>query len=57
MTGAGFEEAVLDAAALADALHKQADVSQGLQHYELMRLYAMRQRVEDGQSFSRSLMV
>jgi 2-polyprenyl-6-methoxyphenol hydroxylase-like FAD-dependent oxidoreductase len=56
MTGAGFEEAVLDAAALADALRKQADVPQGLQHYEWMRLDAMRQRVEDGQSFSRSLM-
>ncbi len=56
MTGAGFEEAVLDAAALADALREPTGVLQGLQHYELMRLDAMRQRVEDGQSFSRSLM-
>ncbi len=56
MTGAGFEEAVLDAAALADALRGQADVPQALQHYEWMRLEDMRQRVEAGQSFSRSLM-
>jgi len=55
MTGAGFEEAVLDAAALADVLKAQPDVSQGLQHYESLRLDAMRQRVEDGQAFSRSL--
>ncbi len=56
MTGAGFEEAVLDAAALADALRGQGDVAQALRHYEGMRLEDMRQRVETGQAFGLSLL-
>ncbi|MEV6062906.1 FAD-dependent monooxygenase [Nocardia asteroides] len=54
MTGAGFEEAVADAVALAEALDG-ADAEPGLERYESMRLAGMRGRVSAGQSFSRSL--
>ncbi|MFI8975448.1 FAD-dependent monooxygenase [Nocardia asteroides] len=54
MTGAGFEEAVADAVALAEALDG-ADGELGLERYESMRLAGMRSRVCAGQSFSRSL--
>ncbi|ALJ19684.1 FAD-dependent monooxygenase [Microbacterium sp. No. 7] len=54
MTGAGFEEAVTDAEALAHALRDAASPVEGLQRYELARLADMRRRVSGGQSFSRS---
>ncbi|MGM7648730.1 FAD-dependent monooxygenase [Nocardia sp. JW2] len=53
MTGAGFEEAVADAAALAEALDG-VEVEEGLARYESARLVGMRNRVSAGQSFSRS---
>ncbi|MFF0492429.1 FAD-dependent monooxygenase [Nocardia sp. NPDC004068] len=55
MTGAGFEEAVADAAALAEALGgSEDDVRDALERYEFARLSGMRARVSVGQSFSRS---
>ncbi|MEV6213580.1 NAD(P)/FAD-dependent oxidoreductase [Nocardia sp. NPDC051833] len=51
MTGAGFEEAVTDAAALAEVL---SGAEPDLRRYELLRLPGMRARVSAGQSFSRS---
>lgn len=56
MTGAGFEEATLDAVALASVLEKEADIQQGLEYYELLRLNDMRSRVEAGQAFGRAMM-
>ncbi|MEV4152936.1 FAD-dependent monooxygenase [Nocardia salmonicida] len=53
MTGAGFEEAVADAVALAEALDG-VGAEQGLERYEAARLAGMRSRVSAGQSFSRS---
>ncbi|MFT3904367.1 MAG: NAD(P)/FAD-dependent oxidoreductase [Niabella sp.] len=56
MTGAGFEEATLDAVALANVLEKEQDIPQALEHYQLLRLSSMRSRVEAGQAFGRSMM-
>lgn len=53
MTGAGFEEAVADAPALAEAFGG-ADAGGALERYEFARLTGMRARVSAGQSFSRS---
>ncbi|MFJ2837300.1 FAD-dependent monooxygenase [Nocardia sp. NPDC087230] len=53
MTGAGFEEAVTDAVALAEALDDMP-ADKGLARYESARLTGMRARVSAGQSFSRS---
>ncbi|MDA3644275.1 FAD-dependent monooxygenase [Saccharopolyspora indica] len=54
MTGAGFDQAVADAAAMAEALHEASAPHEGLARYELMRLADMRRSVSGGQSFSRS---
>ncbi|MET7511859.1 FAD-dependent monooxygenase [Streptomyces albidoflavus] len=54
MTGAGFQEAVADAATLADVLGGEDAPEKALQQYELVRLADMRRRVAGGQSFSRS---
>ncbi|MEU6561575.1 NAD(P)/FAD-dependent oxidoreductase [Nocardia nova] len=55
MTGAGFEEAVADASALARVLgDADGDAREALERYELTRLTGMRARVSAGQSFSRS---
>ncbi|MFD6348796.1 FAD-dependent monooxygenase [Streptomyces roseolus] len=54
MTGAGFEEAVSDATALAEVLPGAASPVTALERYELSRLADMRRRVSGGQSFSRS---
>ncbi|MEW2132921.1 FAD-dependent monooxygenase [Streptomyces sp. NPDC005435] len=54
MTGAGFQEAVADAEALAEALDGTDSPEKALQQYELTRLAGMRSRVSGGQSFSRS---
>lgn len=53
MTGAGFEEAVTDAAALAEALDGVA-ADKGLERYESAGSAGMRSRVSAGQSCSRS---
>lgn len=54
MTGAGFEEAVADAAALAESFAGDVSATEALQGYELVRLTDMRRRVAGGQAFSRS---
>ena len=54
MTGSGFEEAVADAAALANSLVVNETVTLALQHYEQTRLTDMQRLVASGQSFSRS---
>jgi len=56
MTGAGFEEATLDAVALTNVLEKHQDITQALEQYELLRLASMRRRVEGGQSFGRAML-
>ncbi|WP_206538950.1 FAD-dependent oxidoreductase [Nocardiopsis lucentensis] len=53
MTGAGFEEAVIDAAALARELGGADDLGAALQRYELLRIGDMRDRMAAGASFSR----
>jgi 2-polyprenyl-6-methoxyphenol hydroxylase-like FAD-dependent oxidoreductase len=57
MTGAGFEEAVADASALAEAIDRAHEAKQGLERYELTRLTGMRSRVSAGQSFSQSFAI
>ena len=54
MTGAGFQEAVFDAAALASTLANAPAPAEGVARFELLRLAQMRSRVEAGQSFSRA---
>ncbi|MCD0451706.1 FAD-dependent monooxygenase [Actinocorallia sp. API 0066] len=54
MTGAGFEEAVTDAAALADAFTGTTSPEEALRRYEYLRLADMRRRVSAGRSFSTS---
>jgi 2-polyprenyl-6-methoxyphenol hydroxylase-like FAD-dependent oxidoreductase len=54
MTGAGFEEAVSDASAIASTLPTAPTTADGLARFELLRLAEMRGRVQAGQSFSRA---
>jgi len=56
MTGAGFENALLDVAALAAALDggRAADTSRALDHYERQRLLAVRRLVSSGMAWGRS---
>jgi 2-polyprenyl-6-methoxyphenol hydroxylase-like FAD-dependent oxidoreductase len=56
MTGAGFENALLDVAALADDLGgaSGADVPAALEHYEQQRLARVRALVSSGMSWGRS---
>ncbi|MFT4258975.1 FAD-dependent monooxygenase [Microbacterium sp.] len=54
MTGAGFDEAVDDAHAIAEAVRRLGVEPAAFEAYELSRLADMRRGVSGGQSFSRS---